>query len=247
MNRESRFGVTLFAGTAAVLGAHSTSVAGLIDFEQYTTGEEIGGAIAPGVTLGIVNYNGELNMGVAWDANGFLHKPKVRGSQTPWLAGNLQGGYDPGQGLMIQGIGSVIPRPEGKRAAGEYLFSFDMELDSFGFDFFDIDGEKEFVSPNGYFVSFFSGDDMVGGITFTDLITPGGTFYDASYGFGEASANRLATVTAAQVGGTFDRVRINQGGSGFIDNVRYSVVPTPASAALVLPMLGGMLLRRRQG
>ncbi len=218
--------------------------ASVIDFEQYNDGDIVGGEIAPGVHLTVTNVNGEPDIGAAWSATAH---PKFTGMTVPWSTGNIDPNYNPGVGVLIQGVGSVIPRPEGLRPSGDMFFEFDERIDSFGFDIYDIDGAKEFNTHTGYFLGFYDDGNLVGSFDFEDLITPGNPLYDPDHDFADGSANRVGAVTAGDLGvNSFNAVRVVFGGSGFLDNVTYNVIPTPAAAGAGLVMAGLAALRRRR-
>ena len=72
--------------------------------------------------------------------------------------------------------------------------------------------------------------------------------------FGDNTANRIMPITADMLNvDHFDKVIVSLGGSGAIDNIRFSpvnVVPAPSAAtaglALLLTLGAGRIMRRRQ-
>lgn len=234
---------------AAGFGAGPAVAATVIDFEQYSDGDVVGGEIAPGVHFTVNNVNGSPDIGAAWDATGH---PRFDGLNVPWSTGNIDPNYDPGIGVLIQDIGSNTPVPEGSRPNGDMTFEFDNDITSFGFDIYDIDGPEEFQTHTGYFIAFYDDDTLVGQFTFEDMTNPASAIYDPNYGFADGSANRIAPVTATELGvGSFDKVVVAFGGSGFLDNVTFdgdssNVIPSPAAAGAGAVMAGLALLRRRR-
>ena len=80
-----------------------------------------------------------------------------------------------------------------------------------------------------------------------EYLTPGGDRYDPTIVLGNNTANRFAAVTAESVGlDRFDRVVLNLGGSGGIDNVQATLIPEPSTALLMALGLGGLALPGRR-
>ena len=192
------------------------------------------------------NIGGGPNLGIIFDSmtpsfdDGDLEGP-------PWTVGNLAPSTSLGNILIIQenstGCGDDVcdvPDDEGTRPAGSFDLSFaSAPITSFGFDLIDVEGT---TAENGSIV--FHDGLATFTITFDDLEL-GGAFAVAGLVFGNNSANRIPEITAASVGlSQFDRVVINMGGSGGIDNL---VIPEPGTGLLVIA--GGALglaLRRRR-
>jgi hypothetical protein len=166
-----------------------------------------------------------------------------------WSLGNLSPGSVLGTLLVIpedvedgNGDGLVDqPSDEGDRPAGRISLIYSTSITEFGFDLIDI----EIMEEMG-FVEFYSGAALVGTVQFSDFIDPTSPYYDPSIVFGDDSANRIQPILASafQASG-FDKVIVQLGGSGAIDNV--TAVPEPTTLALLGAGLGGLafLGRRR--
>ena len=111
-------------------------------------------------------------------------------------------------------------------------------MDVFGFDLIDV---EDTTNENGSIVF----HDGLSTFTITwDDYESGGAFEVAGLVFGDNFINRIPEITPGDVGLTkFDKVVINMGGSGGIDNL---VIPEPATALLLaLGCAGFGILRRR--
>ena len=192
------------------------------------------------------NIGGGPDLGVVFDSllmgtnDGDLEGP-------PWNVGNLAPNTVLGNILIIQenssGCGDDVcdvPDDEGSRPAGSFDLSFaTTPITSFGFDIVDV---EDTTAENGSIVFY----DGAASFTISfDELEVGGAFEVAGLVFGNNSANRIPEITAASLGlSQFDRIVINMGGSGGIDNL---VIPEPGTGLLVL--MGGALglaVRRRR-
>lgn len=165
----------------------------------------------------------------------------------PWSVGNLAPATVLGNILIIQenstGCGDDIcdiPDDEASRPAGDFDLSFaTTPITSFGWDMVDVENTFD---ENGSIVF----HDGLSTFTITwDDLELGGAFAVAGLVFGNNSANRIPEITAASVGlSQFDRIVINMGGSGGIDNL---VIPEPGTGLLVLAGgVLGLIARRRR-
>ena len=132
-------------------------------------------------------------------------------------------------GTGVQGCAGgqcLFPDDEGQRRAGSLIFDFDMSIDSFGFDLIDVEGAE---ASGGFLASFFgSGGGLLGFIGF-EQFEPGGAF-DQGAVYGDNSVNRIDPIDLS-VFGDVKRVELGLGGSGAVDNIKYSV-PEPLTIAL---------------
>jgi len=189
-----------------------------------------------GLSIAADNYNRSFDYAVAFDSNAMdTRDPDLEaasGGLTSWSGGNLEG-VDLGIMLVIQendyrcGDG-VCNRPddEGRRAAGTLTFDFGQTpVFDFGFDLIDVEST---TAENGQ-VIFFSGDDQVS-IGFVDLLM--------GLELGDNTANRILPF-APSFGDeldsalAFDRIVIELGGSGAVDNITFTPVPQPSTALLL--------------
>ena len=227
----------------------------VVDFNDLAPGTVVTDQYAGlGLTVAVdnPNNNGNNDQAEIWDFDG---NPQIPGIQVPFTVGNLAPADDLGNGLVIDGgpfgnngfFNLEIGRP-----AGQFIFTFDRPVETFGFDAFDIEGPEEFETDSGYFVDFLNDGADVATIFFGNLITPGNVFFDPTIEFGDDSANNLGDYTPVEIGGVFNEVRISFGGSGALDNLRFEFanpgpnpIPTPSAALAGLALLGLASLRRR--
>jgi len=249
------FAAVLAAPLAAPLasaGSHTQT----IDFESFTHGQIIH-TQQPGLTIRATNRGGGPDLAVAFDSTlRGTRDPDLQGpngSNGAWDRGNIAGNQVLGMMLIVQensvGVGDGFadrPDDEGSRPAGSLFFEFARAITSFGFDLIDVEGVEEFGQDSGYFATFHDADAEVR-VGFDELITPASGFYDPDIAFGNNSANRVAPITAEQLGlERFDRVELNFGGSAAVDNIQYTAVPTPTAVAGGLLLGLGLLTCRRR-
>lgn len=227
----------------ALAGAANADV--VLDFEGMGHGEVVADQFATqGVLITAVNFHRPFDTAVVFNS-------RVIGSADPDLEstniglGNLDANLL-GNMLILQendtGLDTGIasdPDDEAGRIAGKLIFDLDFNAVSFGFDIVDVDDVVLEMSS----VAFYSGGVLVESVSFEDFVDDPGR---ATTGvvFGDASANRIDPFGVGQSRvESFDRVVLNLGGSMAVDNLRFSEVPTPASAALLI--LGGLVAFRR--
>ena len=144
------------------------------------------------------------------------------------------------------------PDDEGSRPAGSIYFSFDYMITSFGFDLIDVEGPDEYGNDSGFFAAFYDGDNLVETVRFRDFVDTTSPFYNEDIEFGNNSANRIAPITAAELGlNSFDRVEINMGGSGAVTGVQFTpytppAVPEPTTIVLLGAGLVGIVAIRKR-
>jgi len=254
--------VALAAAVAtASLGAHAS--ADRIDFDDLVHGTIVNSQYqaSHGLTIAANNPNRNFDIAAAFDSN----RSNTRDSdlESPWSGGNLPTNTDLGTLLIIQenkrdrnqdGL-LDFPDDEGRRPGGSLTFDFDKAVSSFGFTLVDIEGSPEF--PGGFFLAVFNKAQELAQIDFKDLVQRDGSdpiaqaVYD-SYApgtrpiFGDNTINAVQPITAAQVGGAFDRVVIGFGGSGAVGDISFTSVPTPTAVGSGLILMTGLLVRRRR-
>ena len=170
-----------------------------------------------------------------------------------WATGNIAPDEDLGNLLIIaenvwdRNHDGLVVRPddEGNRPAGTFYFDLDDMASEFSFDIVDVEGDVEEFS-----VDFYGEGALLGSIGFDDFLLRDGV------SFGDNSANRIAPITAADLGLEtllFDKVAINMGGSGGITNLDFTShtpappVPEPTTMLLVgTGILAIAALRKRR-
>ncbi|MEM1353276.1 MAG: hypothetical protein AAGH88_00185 [Planctomycetota bacterium] len=252
-----------FAGYAAAGSA-------ALDLSSYNHGQILSGSNLGGVTVDADNYHNNADYLVIFDTtergtrDGDLQGPSPLNGG--WSTGNLAAGNTiVGNILIIQEVDSnfagytdasmnqvLRPDDEGRRSggsqtgAGEITFSFDQQMQSFGFTLIDVEETGEFNDKTGFFATF-SGGGVTSTVSFADFLDSSSSFYDPTVAFGNNSANRIKDITAEQLGlSSFDQVTINLGGSAGVGEVQYTAVPTPGAAAGGLVLLGLIAARRRR-
>jgi hypothetical protein len=250
---------------ALVLFAPSVRADSAIDFSELVHGEIVNSQYltSHGVGISAVNIGGGPDLALAFDASlNYTRDPDLEG--PPWAMGNLAGSPDNdlerfliiGENAWDWNGDGVIDYPddEGSRPAGSLIFDFDDPIDSFGFDLVDIEGPSEYGDDSGYVAAFFMGGVEIGRVGFGEFINSASAFYDPTIVFGNNSANRIQPITAAELGGLeFDKVEVNLGGSGAVDNLTWSnptssqpQIPEPITASLVFLGVVGVASQLRQ-
>ncbi len=251
----TRLKIASAAATFIVCLAAAQAVANTVTFSGFEHGAVIDDELesSHGLTISAVNADGHgPNLAVVFDSlESWTRDPDLEG--PAWATGNLAPNTVLGNMLIIQENGTDCngdgimdyPDDEGARPAGSLFLDFAAPITSFGFDIVDVEGPSEFGDDSGYVALFYLGTTPVGSMGFGELIDPNSPFYDPTIQYGDNSANRVSPITAADLGGTmFDRVQINMGGSGAIDNLCYTlppaVIPEPVTLAGVFAAGGAV-------
>lgn len=223
--------------------AAATAHAQVYTFETLAHGEIITNQFQPALTITTDNFTGP-DIVAAFDTTMMgTADPDLQG--PPWAAGNLAPNTILGKALIIAENGTdanndgILDNPddEASRPAGIITLTFANAIDRFGFDVIDIEGNLQESSS----LDFYLAGNFLATITFAEFLD-GGTF-DRDAVYGNNSANRIAPITAAEIGAVaFDEVIINVGGSSAYDNF---VVPAPSTTTLTLVGLLATTRRRR--
>jgi len=203
-----------------------------------------------GLRITADNYSRRFDYAVAFDSNlTNTRDPDLEaasGGSSAWSGGNLEG-VNLGLMLVIQEnddgcSGDEIcnkPDDEGRRPAGSLTFDFlSVPVFDFGFDTIDV----ESTSAEDGSVTFFSGRDEVT-VGFVDLLM--------GFDLGDNTANRILPFTPVfgarpDTKRAIDRVVIELGGSGAVDNITFTPVPEPATATLLMLGLAGLAFAGRR-
>lgn len=236
----------VFTAAVLVLAGSAGAQATIITFEGQPHGQILSNQFA---SLGLTSITAN-NPHRSFDLAAIFDTTRTGTAdpdlEDPWDGGNIPANRILRNAVIIAennvGAGDGIldnPDDEGNRPAGSLSFQFSRPLVFFGFDVIDIEG----VILEASSLSFFLGGTNVGNVSFTQFVTnDGNPYYDPTVVFGNNSANSIRPITAASLGASgFDRVVLNLGGSGAIDNL---VIPAPSVG--VFAALGGVLAVRRR-
>lgn len=224
-------------GVALLFGAGSATAV-TIDFDSAPEGTIV--EQADGVDVSAVSLAFGPDAAVLFDSEGGA--PIGLDLQgPPWAGGNLADASlgnilliperlngDPASGMVDR---VDLPFDE-SRTAGFLVFGFDVPVLDFGLDLIDVEPD----AGEALVISFFSGGDVVGVLRASDLMAR-----DGSIQFGDGTANRVLPVSASDFGvASIDQVQVNLGGLGAVDNLSFTPVPEPGTAALMLLGLAGL-------
>jgi hypothetical protein len=224
--------VRIFALVAGVLLA-SPALALTLDFEEFGHGDIVTGS--QGVVITTTNTGGGPDLGVAFDTDETgtadedlqFNSPSIAGGSDGWTMGNLSPDTHLGNVLIIQEHSKTCdtvlctdPDDEGSRPAGSIDLDFSAlgSFSEFSMDLVDV--ESSTAEPGS--VVFYLGDVQVASVGFMDFLS------DPTVVYGDNSANRISVLSGVR----YDRVTVNLGGSGAIDNVTAAAVPEPSAALL---------------
>lgn len=228
--------------------AASPAVALTIDFEEFGHGDIV--ESSKGVTITTKNIGGGPDLGVAFDTMELgtadrdlqYFSPGISGGESGWTQGNLAPNSFMGNVLIIQehryscrSTSCWNPDDEGSRPAGSFEFDFSGLgiYSEFSMDLVDV--ESSTAEPGS--VVFYLGAIQVASVGFMDFLN------DPTVVYGNNSANHVDVLS----GGEFDRVVINMGGSGAVDNITVSnAVPEPSAALLFAVGVAAVRARLRR-
>jgi hypothetical protein len=237
----------LIALTAANLAAATAGAASIVTFDDV--GLVHGSLVSdqyPDLAISATNFTRGFHLAVAFDSNASgTRDPDLEaadGGPPFWSGGNIAD-QDLGLMLIIQEndegcLADAIcdePDDEGRRAAGTITIEFTrFSVIEFGFDIVDV---ESLAAENGS-VTLHDGASSVT-VGFASLLS--------APQIGDNTANRIAPLLAAQIDGIeeIDKVVIELGGSGAIDNLTFSHVPEPSTLLLSALGLAGLGAARR--
>ncbi|MGP1273628.1 MAG: hypothetical protein ACTS22_09880, partial [Phycisphaerales bacterium] len=248
----------VLATPAALASLAGAAQADILDFSSLQHGEIITPTTYAdiGVVIEAVNFRLPGAAPMAFDTQ-FIPTADPDLTGPPWDGGNLPRMTQLGNVVIIpenlvdaDGDGIVDdPDDEGRRPAGQLIFSFETPITSFGFDMVDLEG----LIAEDSILEFFSDGFEIGQVDFLEFIDPLSPVYDPTLDFGNNTLNRFTPIDVSLFAGgqgegeaprSFDRVIINLGGSGAFDNIVYTPVPTPGS--LTLLGIAGLAANRRR-
>ncbi|MBN1345505.1 MAG: PEP-CTERM sorting domain-containing protein [Phycisphaerae bacterium] len=250
--RRRKPAIILAALIGAITLAAGNAQAVIIDFDTLATGEIVTNQFAAdGLLIDTDNFTRSFDLGIIYDSTGTDPGADYDLEGPTWAGGNLAPDTVLNNLLIIaqdntdgNGDGLIdVPNDEGRRPSGEFLLTFTTPITEFGLDLIDI----ELATENGE-VRFYRGGlggTEVGVIGFEDFVDNTSPWYDPTVGFGDNSANRIASILAETLDvPDFDAVVIYMGGSGGVDNLRYTQVPEPLSLGFLA--IGGALITARR-
>lgn len=240
-----------FPAVLLLLLAAVPATALTIDFEEFLHGEIVAQPTMayPGFTLTVDNFiRGDFDVAVAFDTGvtGSLEPDLQYDPQTGWAAGNIRN-TDLGNILIIQANDNCSdtvcaePEDEGFRPlAGFLTFRLDVAATDFSFDLVDVDS----ITQEDGMITFYNlaeGEGPAGAIPvssfrFDEFEGQNGVAY------GDNSANHIDVEGT----GTFNTLVIRFAGSGGVDNLEFTPIPEPTTAALVSLGLGGLAFSGRR-
>lgn len=231
----------LVVSFAAFAGAPAAAVTLTFDDIGLVHGSVVDTQYA-GVTISAINTGGGPNLAVAFDTDLTGTRDDDLEFGTGWAAGNLAPDTKLGKLIIIQentiGCSDGVcdaPDDEGSRPAGTLIFDFDVAVTSFGFDLVDV---ESLASENGS-LTLYDGATSVD-IPMSSLL--------AGLSLGNNSANRIDALLVPTLNGfgplaQITKAELNLAGSAGIDNVTFTPVPEPSTAALLA--LGAAVLGAR--
>lgn len=219
------------------MAASSAVAVTVIDFEGLSNGEVVTDQLLAthGVVISAVNFTRSHDLAVVFDTTvPSTADPDLNG--PPWNGGNIPN-ENLGKVLILSekdetspGF-SLPPDDEGSRPAGDLILTFDTPFTSVGFDRVDIDS----ATAEAGSIEFLSGGVSIATIGWEEFTDPMSPFFDPTIEYLDDSANRVAPIDIAALGGSgiADQIIFHLGGSGGIDNIRVTpAVPEPGAAVV---------------
>jgi len=209
----------------------------VINFDDLATGTIVDSEYAPLLNVSVKNLGGGPDVGVIFDTlhptGGDADLGGPFNSSNPDFPGKL----NTGNVLIIHENHNCNadscrdPDDEGSRPAGTFFFDFGTMINLESIDFFDIENAENGKSHKNAIKLFDEADIEIVPNTFYTPDTGGDNMWD----------QRVFNVEGVK------RIELNMGGSGAIDNIRFTVVPIPPAAWLFGTGLIGLagLARRR--
>ena len=228
---------TLIAGAFACAFS-PFAIADVIDFEDFSAGTIIDTEYDSVVDISVINRGGGPNLGVLFDTTAETATGGDADLLGPFNTNNdaLSNGFVTGNVLIIQehadscnAYTCTNPDDEGSRPAGTFIFDFKDVIILESIDFFDVETAENGMTVNNR-IRLFDSDDNEIPVAFFTPDTGGDNMWD----------QLVFNVDGVK------RIELNLGGSGAIDNIRYSVIPVPAAAWLFGSGLIGLIALARR-
>jgi len=230
----------LFAGTLASCFSPLTN-ADVINFDNLATGTIVDDEYSTVVSISVNNKRaGAPDLGVVFDTTNYTGGDSDLAGPFDSNNDALADGFEAFNVLIIQensaGCDIVIgicdePDDEGSRPAGTFFFTFEKLVTLESIDFFDVETTENGETENNAIKLFDAANNEILPGEFYTPDTGGDNMWDQVF-FGVDGVKRI---------------ELNMGGSGAIDNIRFTVVPIPAAAWLFGSGLIGLagLARRK--
>ena len=231
---------------ASALLSTSFASAAVLDFEDFSGIDFVHGTVVntqySDVTISAENLSNGPDLAVVFDSglsgtrDSDLEAFRNGRAGFGTLNSNLNGDFTPGNILIVQenndGCGDGIcnaPDDEGSRPGGIITFYFAEAITLESIDFFDVEGAETAKNAIQLF------DEYGMELNANEFYTP------------NTGGDNLWDQVVFNVAGV-SKVKVHFGGSGALDNLKYSVsaVPVPAAAFLFAPALLGFLGLRRK-
>jgi hypothetical protein len=225
---SNKWNLTLLSLSLSIFAFNAQ--AAIITFENLQHGTIVNNQYQEDFGLTISAHNLQRQHNIAGIFDSTLTPTRDSDLEDPWSTGNIPTNTTLGKLLIIQEnmIDSNedglldYPDDEGRRPAGSLFFDFEDMITSFGFDLVDVE-TPEIGNDRGYVATFHNNGVEVATVGFGDFIDPLSSFYDPTINYGDNSANKIAPITALQLGvDGFDFVEVNFGGSAAIDNIQFT-------------------------
>ena len=231
----------LFAGTLMSCLTPPAHAVVVLDFEDFDAGTIIDIEYAPLVNISVDNKRmGAPDAGVVFDTlNPTGGDTDLMGPFDTNDVNNLglTGNHTAGKVLIIHETDNCDaltcddPDDEGSRPAGTFFFEFENLVTLESIDFFDVETAENGKTENNSIKLFDAADNEIMHGMFYTPDTGGDRMWDQVF-FGVDGVKRI---------------ELNMGGSGAIDNIRFTVIPVPSAVWLFGSGLIGLagLARRK--
>ena len=224
--------------TALVYSLSPGAYASVIDFEDQAPGTIIDTEYASVVDISVINRGGGPNLGVLFDTTAETASGGDDDLLGPFNTHNpeLASGFVTGNVLIIQEHDKSCdtdvctnPDDEGSRPAGTFIFNFVSVITLESIDFFDVETAENGKTENNRIRLFDSDNNEIP----DEFFTP------------DTGGDNMWNQLVFNVEGV-KRIELNLGGSGAIDNIRYTVIPVPAAVWLFGSGLIGLIALARR-
>jgi hypothetical protein len=177
--------------------------------------------------------------------------------EYPWTAGNLAAKLPNTPAVHLDKIliiaedlldfdnNGLIDHPDDEAQGGSMFLKFNTPMSSIGFDVIDVE-----LTPQLDSIEFLFQGQSLKTISFDQFTNPASPYYDPTIVWADRSANRIAPLTAQQLGiRQFDAVTFRFPECAAIDNLTFLneiAVPEPATAGVTMLALASTIAFRRR-